>query len=92
MPSEIAVLLDPLAVAVRAVELAQTCPGALEEAISISSKVVITGAGPVGILAALVVRLMGVEQIVLVGDRDKRIAVGPPEKNNPDCSVSAKQS
>lgn len=72
MPPEVAVLLDPLAVAVRAVELALTCPGVMEEAFTTNSSVAIIGAGPVGILAALVSRLMGVERIILVGGRKER--------------------
>ena len=75
MPSEVAVLLDPMAVAVRAVELAQTCPGILEEAVSTSSKVVVMGSGPIGVLAALTVRLMGVEQVIMVGGRKKRLEI-----------------
>lgn len=75
MPSEVAVLLDPMAVAVRAVELAQTCPGILEEALSTSSKVVVLGSGPVGALAALTVRLMGVEQVIMVGGRKTRLDI-----------------
>lgn len=74
MPSEVAALLDPLAVAVRAIELSLTCPGVIEEAFNTNSTVVIIGVGPVGILAALVARLMGVERVIVLGNRDKRIS------------------
>lgn len=74
MPSEVAALLDPLAVAVRAIELSLTCPGVIEEAFNTNSTVVIIGVGPVGILAALVARLMGVERVIVLDNRDKRLS------------------
>jgi threonine dehydrogenase-like Zn-dependent dehydrogenase len=66
MPSLIATLLDPTAVAVRALELSQREPGAIEEALDTNSKVVILGAGPIGLLTALVLRIMGVEKIIMI--------------------------
>ncbi len=75
MPSEVAVLLDPLAVAVRAVELACMCPGVAEEAFTTSSTVAVIGDGPVGVLASLIARIMGVEKIVITGGRDKRLNI-----------------
>lgn len=73
MPSEVAGLLDPLAVAVRSVELAQTAPGVHEEAFNTSSQVVVVGAGPVGVLTALVCRMMGVEKVIMIGARKTRL-------------------
>lgn len=75
MPSEVAALLDPLAVAVRAVELACMCPGVVEEAFNTNASVAIIGDGPVGALVALVSRMMGVEKIILIGGRKKRLTV-----------------
>lgn len=75
MPSEVAALLDPMAVAVRAVELACMCPGVAEEAFTTSSTVVVLGSGPVGILAAVIARSMGVERIIIVGGREKRLSI-----------------
>ena len=69
MPSEVAVLLDPLAVAVRAVELTCMSPGVVEEAFTTSATVAVIGDGPVGALTALVARLMGVEKIILIGSK-----------------------
>ena len=66
MPSLIATLLDPTAVAVRALELSQREPGTIEEALDTNSKVVILGAGPIGLLTALVLRIMGVEKIIMI--------------------------
>ncbi len=62
MPSEVAVLLDPTAVAMRAIELAQTCPGTVEESFNSNATVAIIGLGPVGILAAIICRLLGVKK------------------------------
>ena len=75
MPSKVAVLLDPLAVAMRAIELAQTCPGITEEAFNTNSTVAIIGMGPVGILAAVLARLMGVKKIIAIGARKARLDV-----------------
>lgn len=75
MPSEVAALLDPMAVAVRAVELACMCPGVVEEAFTTSSTIAVIGDGPVGALAALVSRIMGVEKIVMIGGRGERLAI-----------------
>jgi threonine dehydrogenase-like Zn-dependent dehydrogenase len=75
MPSEIAVLMDPMAVAVRSIEMAQTSPGIVEEGLNTNSKVVVIGAGQVGILAAAYVRALGAEQIIMVGGRSERLRV-----------------
>lgn len=73
MPSSIASLMDPMAVAVRAIEMAQTSPGIVEEGLNTESKVVIIGAGPVGVLAASYIRALGAEQIIMIGGRDTRL-------------------
>lgn len=73
MPSNIAALLDPMAVAVRTVELAQTLPGVPEECFNTSSQIVVVGAGPIGLLTCVVARLMGVERIIVVGSRAQRL-------------------
>jgi len=73
MPSIIATLLDPTAVAVRAIEMAQTEAGVLCESLNTNSKVVIIGAGPIGILTALVLRILGVEKIIITGHRGFRL-------------------
>ena len=50
MPSKIAVLLDPTAVAVRAIEQTMTSMGGLNEGFSTTSTVLIVGPGAIGIL------------------------------------------
>jgi len=75
MPSEVAALLDPTGVAVRAIELAVTCPGVVEEAFTTRATVAVIGAGPVGILAALISKLMGVEQVIVIGGRKQRLTL-----------------
>ena len=73
MPSEIAALLDPMAVAVRAVELALTGPGIMEAGLTTNSRVAVIGSGQVGVLSALTCRLMGAEQVIMIGSRATRL-------------------
>jgi len=75
MPSEVAALLDPMAVAVRAVELASMCPGVVENSFTTNSTIAVIGDGPIGALCALVSRIMGVEKIVIIGGRNKRLSI-----------------
>ncbi|HEY5562687.1 MAG TPA: zinc-binding dehydrogenase [Clostridiaceae bacterium] len=91
MPSQVAALLDPLAVAVRAVELACTCPGIVEEAFTTNATVTIIGDGPVGALAALVSRIMGVEKIIIIGGRNKRLAIAS-EISQADYVINYKET
>lgn len=72
MPSEIATLLDPMAVAMRAVEEAMTTMGALDEGISTSTKALIVGAGPIGIMAGMILKTMGVEQLIITDFKNKK--------------------
>jgi threonine dehydrogenase-like Zn-dependent dehydrogenase len=74
MPDNIASLLDPLAVAVRIVELAQKAPGVLEDSFNLNSTVLVIGDGAIGVLTALVARIMGANKIIIAGGRDKRLA------------------
>lgn len=73
MPSEIAVLLDPCAVAMRAVEEAMTTMGALDEGYSTSATALIVGAGPIGIMAAMILKHMGVEKVIITDFLDKKL-------------------
>jgi threonine dehydrogenase-like Zn-dependent dehydrogenase len=75
MPSEVAALLDPMAVAVRSVELACMSPGVVEESFTTSSTIAVIGDGPIGALCALVSRIMGVEKIIIIGGRNKRLSI-----------------
>jgi len=75
MPWEVAALLDPTGVAVRAIELAMTCPGTLEESIDFDSTVVVQGSGPVGLLTAVAAKKAGAKQIIMIGSREKRLKV-----------------
>ena len=91
MPSEVAALLDPMAVAVRAVELACMCPGVVEEAFTTNSTVAVIGDGPIGTLCALVSRIMGVEQIIIIGGRDKRLSIAA-DLSQADCKINYKET
>lgn len=73
MPSEIASLLDPLAVAVRAVEMAQEQAGVLNENLNTSTTAVVTGAGPIAALTGMVLKLMGCEKVILTGTKDEKL-------------------
>lgn len=73
MPSEIAALLDPMAVAMRAVEEAMTTVGGLDEGISTSARALIVGAGPIGIMAGLILKTMGIEQLIITDFLDKKL-------------------
>lgn len=75
MPHEIAALLDPLAVAVRAVDVMKTATGTWDEVIRPDSTAVILGAGAIGLLAAMVLRSAGVTDIVMSGSRPSRLTL-----------------
>jgi threonine dehydrogenase-like Zn-dependent dehydrogenase len=91
MPSEIAALLDPMAVAVRAVQLACMSPGVEEEAFNTNSTVAVIGDGPIGALCALVSRIMGVEKIIIIGGRDKRLSIAS-KLSQADYTINYKSS
>ncbi len=66
MPSPVGALLDPMAVAMRAVELAQTQCGVKEEVLNTSTRACIVGAGPIGILTGMILKIMGAERVIFV--------------------------
>lgn len=73
MPSTTAVLLDPLAVAVRSVELAQRAPGVMEDALNWNSEVLVIGDGAIGTLTAMVARKYGVRKIIIAGGSEQKL-------------------
>lgn len=73
MPGEIAALMDPVAVAMRAIEMAMTESGTLQEGISTKTHALVIGAGPIGIIAAMILRHMGVEQLVITDIIDSKL-------------------
>lgn len=73
MPGEIAALMDPVAVAMRAIEMAMTESGTLQEGISTKTHALVIGAGPIGIIAAMILRHMGVEQLVITDMIDSKL-------------------
>lgn len=70
MPDDIAALLDPMAVAVRGVEMAIRVPGPIEESFTTNSTVLVLGDGCIGILTALVAKVMGVKNVIMSGIYD----------------------
>lgn len=73
MPSEIAALLDPTAVAMRAVEQTVTEMGILQEGTNLNTNAVVLGAGTIGILTAMILRSMGVENLVIADTKDEKL-------------------
>lgn len=73
MPSEIAALLDPCAVAMRAVEQVMTPVGGTGEGFSISSKCLIVGAGAISIMTAMILKQMGAQQIIITDFLDEKL-------------------
>lgn len=75
MPHEIAALLDPLAVAVRTVDVMKTPAGTWDEVIRPDSTAVILGAGAIGLLVAMVLRSVGVSNVIVSGSRASRLSL-----------------
>lgn len=73
MPSEIAALLDPCAVAMRAVEETMTSIGGLGEGFSMTSRCLVIGAGAISILTAMILREMGAKQIIITDFFDEKL-------------------
>lgn len=73
VPARVASLLDPLAVAVRGVNIAKTPAGVPEEVLTFDSTAVILGAGAVGLLTGLVLRHLGIGIVVVSGSRASRL-------------------
>jgi len=91
MPSEVAALLDPMAVAVRSVELACMSPGVVEESFTTSSTTAVIGDGPIGALCALVSRIMGVGKIIIIGGRNKRLSIAA-DLSQADYKINYKET
>lgn len=66
MSAKKAVLLDPMAVAMRAIEMAQTQCGVKEECLTVTTHACVVGAGPIGMLAGICLKILGVESVTLV--------------------------
>ena len=90
MPSEIAALLDPMAVAMRAVEEAMTSMGGLDEGININTKALVVGAGAIGTMAAMILKQMGVERVIITGRRDEKLKLAQ-EISGADEYVNVKE-
>lgn len=73
MPAKVAVLLDPMAVAMRAVEMAMTEMGTLQEGLSTSTRALVIGAGPIGVMCGMILKRMGVDQLVIADKTDKKL-------------------
>ena len=74
LPAAVASLLDPLAVAVRGVDMTRTATGTWDEVLTPDSTAVVLGAGAVGLLTGLVLRAQGVGTVIVTGSRSARLA------------------
>lgn len=74
MPAPIAALLDPMAVAMRGIELAQTQCGVKEEALNTNTNACVVGAGPIGIMAGMILKIMGVNSVTMVDGIKNKLA------------------
>lgn len=73
MPGEIAALLDPCAVAMRAVEQTMTSVGGLAEGFSTKSRCLVIGAGAISIMTAMILRQMGAKQVIITDFFDEKL-------------------
>lgn len=73
METERAALLDPMAVAVRTVELAQRCPGTMENCLDETRTALVIGDGAIGTLVAYYLRLLGTGRVIVAGGREARL-------------------
>lgn len=90
MPSEIAALLDPCAVAMRAVEQVMTSIGGTGEGLSISSRCLVIGAGAISIMAAMILKQMGVKQVIITDFLNEKLEKAK-EIANVDLAVNTSQ-
>ncbi len=74
MPGEIAALLDPCAVAMRAVEQVMTPIGGTGEGFSTTSRCLVIGAGAISIMTAMILREMGAKQVIITDFFDEKLA------------------
>mgnify|MGYP002625228285 CR=1 FL=1 len=89
MPAKVAVLLDPCAVAMRAVEQAMTDVGGVNEGVSVSSRCLIVGDGTIGVLTGMILREMGVAWIGFTGHRNAKLQLAK-ELSQADAVINTK--
>lgn len=92
MPSKIAALLDPMAVAMRGVELAMRAPGIFEDSFNLGSTVLVIGDGQIATLVALIARTLGVQHIIISGFSDEKLALAKDISGADEMMNSAKLS
>ena len=87
MPGEVAALLDPCAVAMRAVEQVMTSIGGTGEGFSLTSRCVVIGAGAISIMTAMILKSMGAKQVIITDFFDEKLAKAK-EIANVDITVN----
>ena len=73
MPSNVASLLDPMAVAMRGVELAMRAPGIFEDSFNLGSTALVIGDGQIAALVATIARTLGIQHIIISGFSDQKL-------------------
>ena len=81
IPWDVAALVEPLAVAYRAVERGRVSPG---------DTVVVIGPGPVGLLIAAAARSAGASRVAMVGTRPSRLELA--KRFGSDATVDSRES
>lgn len=75
IPLESAVLLEPLSIAVSAVQRASMGASWLYQGMGPGKTVVIQGSGPIGVMLTIVAKLAGAGRVIVVGAPDNRLSL-----------------
>ena len=73
MPSNVASLMDPMAVAMRGVELAMRTPGVFEDSFHLGSTCLIIGDGQIAAFVTVIARTLGIKHIIVSGFSDYKL-------------------
>lgn len=92
MPSNIASLLDPMAVAMRSVELAMRAPGIFEDSFNLGSTCLVIGDGQVATLVATIARTLGVQHVIMSGFSEEKLKLAQEISGCDEIMNSAKLS
>lgn len=92
MPSNVASLLDPMAVAMRGVELAMRAPGIFEDSFNLGSTALVIGDGQIAALVATIARTLGIQHIIISGFSDQKLQLAKELSGADEVMNSSKLS
>lgn len=92
MPSNVASLLDPMAVAMRGVELAMRTPGIFEDSFNLGSTALVIGDGQIAALVATIARTLGIQHIIISGFSDQKLQLAKELSGADEVMNSSKLS